>query len=84
MKTSWTKGLKQEVSDELRENFYHSSVVRQRLITILEEKMAASAVNSRSKDNYGLAGWPYLQADSVGYERALKEVISLISSESVE
>lgn len=84
MKTSWVKGLKGEAESEVRESFQHSTVMRSRLMTLLEEKLAASNANSRSKDNYSLAGWPYLQADAVGYERALKEVISLISSESVE
>lgn len=84
MKTSWTKGLKDQEGAEIRENFQHSVAMRQRLVTILEEKITASAVSSRSKDNYALAGWPFMQADAVGYERALKEVISLISSDSVE
>lgn len=84
MKTSWTKGLAEQQSNEIKESFQHSVTMRQRLSVLLEEKIASSAVNSRSKDNYALAGWPYLQADSVGYERALKEVISLIANEFVE
>jgi hypothetical protein len=84
MKTSWVKGLKGTAESEVRESFQHSTVMRSRLIALLDEKLIASGVNSRSKDNYSLAGWAYLQADAVGYERALKEVISLISSESVE
>ena len=84
MKASWTTNETRERTVEIRSNFMASSLMRKKLEELLNRKIEASLVNSRSKDNYSLAGWPYLQADSVGYERALREVISLISEDSVE
>lgn len=80
MKTSWTKGLEPDVVDELRGDFLSSHLVRKRLTEILEEKIDASVKGSRNKDNYESPAWAYLQADARGYERALSEIISLISS----
>jgi hypothetical protein len=84
MKARWTINETRERTVEIKGNFAASSLMRKKLEELLNKKIEASLVNSRSKDNYSLAGWPYLQADSVGYERALKEVISLISEDFVE
>jgi hypothetical protein len=84
MKTSWTSGLDKNRAVEIRVDFVKSAPMRERLKTMLEDKINTSNVASRNKENYALAGWPFLQADSVGYERALREVISLITDESVE
>ena len=51
---------------------------------MLEDKCSASTKTSRSKDGYDSANWAYLQADARGYERALQEVISLISDNDVD
>lgn len=84
MKTSWTSGLDKNRSGEIRVDFAKSFGMRERLKAMLEDKINTSNTFSRNKENYALGGWPYLQADSVGYERALKEVISLISEDLVE
>lgn len=84
MKTSWTSGLDKNKSGEIRVDFAKAAGMRERLKVILEDKITSSNAASRNKENYALAGWPFLQADSVGYERALREVISLILDESVE
>ena len=84
MKASWTVNETKERSIEIKGNYVGSSLLREKLTELIQKKIDASTAASRSKDNYGLAGWAYLQADAVGYERALKEVISLISDNSVE
>lgn len=78
MKTSWTKGLAAQKKDEMEREFKSSSLLRERLTTILNEKLRVKNAEMRNDTEYEKASWPYLQADSRGYERALYEVISLI------
>jgi hypothetical protein len=84
MKTSWTNGLDEEQAKEVRSDFKGSFTLRKRLIELLNDKVNVSTKASRSKDGYASPNWPYMQADAVGYERALNEVISLISDDNVE
>lgn len=84
MKTCWTRGLEADAHPEMKQMFKESLVVRKRLQVLLEEKLDESIKESRSKANYASAAWPYKQADHRGYERALAEVISMISEGSVE
>lgn len=79
MKTVWTKGLSEDQKVELRKDFLSSLATRRRLQKLLEEKINASYDTSTAKDGYSNPNWAYLQADARGYERALKEVISMIS-----
>lgn len=82
MKTSWTQGLDKELVVDVRQNFKESLVLRKRMEEMLSEKMASSQRTSRSKSSYENPNWAYLQADARGYERALQEVIELISEKS--
>ena len=80
MKTSWTKGLNEEQITQLRQDFVGGVLLRERLTYLLTEKQLASTKKSRNEESYENPNWAYLQADARGYERALSEVISLISS----
>jgi len=80
MKTSWTKGLNEEQITQLRQDFVGGVLLRERLTHLLTEKQQASTKKSRNEEGYENPNWAYLQADARGYERALSEVISLISS----
>ena len=84
MKTSWTSGLNPELSSEMKREFTSSSLLRERLTKLLNDKIETRRKLSRNIDSYDKASWPYLQADSIGYERALIEIISLISTKDVE
>jgi hypothetical protein len=79
MKVSWTKGLEKERVVDVRQNFKEALVLRTRLSEMLEDKLSLSAKQSRSKEGYESPHWAYLQADSRGYERALADIIALIS-----
>lgn len=83
MKTVWNKGLNDQQKKELSGEFVGSPVLRQRLIDLLNEKIETYRAASRDKSKYESPSWAYLQADAIGYERALNEVISMISSDSV-
>lgn len=80
MKTRWTQGLSPEKKEEVKREFLASALVRERLISILEDKIETTRKGSISKDAYNSANWAYLQADAVGMERAFEEVISLLKS----
>lgn len=84
MKTSWTKGLKQDQADDMVRDFKASLSVRRRLSELLKDKQQQSLKDTRRKETYANPNWAYVQADGVGYERALSEVISLILEDSVE
>lgn len=79
MKISWTVGLDKDLIKELRGDFVSSKIVRHRLSKMLEEKIKAARAASLSKDGYDNPSWAYKQADQVGYERAMNEVILLVS-----
>lgn len=78
MKTAWTQGLDKELATDVRQNFKESLVMRKRLTKILEDKAASSVRASHSKEGYDCPNWAYKQADSRGYERAIKEIISFL------
>ncbi|MNX92200.1 hypothetical protein D3C86_1243300 [compost metagenome] len=79
LKTTWTAGLQKEPADEVRRNYKESLVLRRRLAKILHDKADTSVKDSRSKLLYENPNWALLQADQRGYERAMAEIIALIS-----
>lgn len=80
MKTAWLKGSKdKEAKDIMRNEYNKSKLLRERLLSLLNDKIESEYKSTRSKDGYADANWAYRQADSQGYLRALHEIISLIS-----
>jgi len=78
MKTTWTAGLEEQKKVDIKSAFKGSVVLRKRLIELCEAKTSSSF--NTSKDQYDTPNWTYLQADMVGYHRALKEICSLLDS----
>ncbi len=78
MKTIITGGLKGDAIQEVTSSFKSSRVIRERIIDILRKKIDTSRRESRKKE-YSDASWAYSQADAIGYERGLEEVISILS-----
>ena len=83
MKSILTAGLPDERSKEVSEEFKRSSLLRERLIDILRQKNETNRTNVRQKSSYESPSWAYIQADAIGYERAIYELINLISSDVV-
>lgn len=81
MKTAWFKGLNEEQKREMQAHFGGSAVLRTQLVKILRSKIESNNTSVRSKDAYNIANWAFVQADAVGYERALTEVISLLAND---
>lgn len=78
MKTAILKGLTGESRKEMEREFEASSLLRRRLAALLLEKVDTRRVKALSEDEYSSPNWAYKQADKVGYERALHEVMSLL------
>lgn len=83
MKLSWTKGLDEQLAKDVVQNFKEALVMRKRMRTLLLDKIEVSAKEGRQKELYESLSWPYLQADKRGYERAMQEIIDLISDVNV-
>ena len=84
MKTSWTKGLTGQAREEMERGLTASFYVRERLALILKEKIHSRRVKRVSEELYASPSWALMQADAVGYERAMNEVISLLQGSSVK
>jgi hypothetical protein len=79
MKTSWIQGLNADQKLEMRKEFVGGALLRARLQKLLEDKIDVVRTKSRSSNTYENPNWSLLQADAIGYEKALYEIISLIS-----
>lgn len=84
MKSSWTLGLSEQQVEEVRREYASSPVLRERLASLLRNKIDVSEAASQSKVNYEKPSWAYHQADANGYKRAINEIISLIVTKSVD
>jgi hypothetical protein len=80
MKTNITAGLTKAQAEEITREFNQSSLLRERLIAVLDGKKESLRSEVRSKTSYDSPSWAYFQADAIGYERAISEVISLLMS----
>lgn len=79
MKLGWLNGIKDsDRKKEIRQSFESSVVMRKRMLEILERKMRESWVASIDEKGYDTPNWAYKQADARGYERAMREIMSLI------
>ncbi len=83
MKTSLIAGLNVQAKEEVKSSFSAGVAFRIQLAKVLEKKIKSNREASLSKESYETPAWAYLQADSVGYERALREVISTLDVEKL-
>ena len=79
MITSWTAGLNAQDKKDIKANFIEALVLRKRAIELLEAKIDASRTTCLSKNTYDNPSWALVQADHIGYERAMKELIKMLS-----
>lgn len=79
MKQSWIKNLSPENARMAEDDYKGSAGARIRLTEMLQDKLRVANTMKIKKDGYELPNWAFMQADYNGYERALQEVISLIS-----
>lgn len=79
MKTSITSGLNDLQASEIKSEYQGSSMLRKRLVELLIKKQEISLKKRRKIDIYDSPNFALLQADQIGYERAIDELIELIS-----
>lgn len=84
MKTVILKGCEKELKDELRGIFKSSLPLRRRLTDLMNEKIESHFKAQYNRDGYESANWAYAQADSMGYCRALREVVSLLDESKAD
>jgi hypothetical protein len=82
MKTVWVKGLDEPERTEMKGEYNNAHRVRSRLIEIIEDMIENERKKNRSESLYEIVNWQYKQADSLGYERALDDVIGLLKNNS--
>ena len=78
MKTSLKAGLNEEENKRLEASYTAGRFFIERLKLVLNNKIKESYESSIKKANYDIPSWDRLQADGIGYQRALKEVLSLL------
>lgn len=78
MKTSLLSGLNEEQKKIVRAEFKGSPALREKLAELATKKIESIRTKARSTTAYELASWDKMQADSIGYERALMEIISIL------
>lgn len=77
MKTLLIAGLPEKDAEELTLAYQHSAVLRQRFVKIMQDKIDAERKASLKKELYD-SNWGLKQADSIGYIRALEEIIAFM------
>lgn len=78
MKTIWKAGLSVEQKRLMEGEFSSSALLRDRLSQILNKKIDEGRASARSTSSYETPNWGLVQADHIGYERAMYEVLSLL------
>ena len=79
MKISLTKGLDEQETKEVKQEFISSYHLRKQIIKLMEEEISTLNSSMRDLDRYADASWPYYQADRIGQIRACERLISLLS-----
>lgn len=78
MKTSLTSGLNESDKSLFTQEFKSSPFLRKQISSVLSKKIDSYYVGMRDKSGYESPNWALSQADSIGYTRALNEIISLL------
>ena len=81
MKQEWTRGESEESARHIRAEFRGSALMRRKLTQILQKKQESARKSNLLKSNYDSPSWAFMQADSVGYQRALDEIIAFIEDD---
>lgn len=78
MKTSILAGLEGEEKKNVEGEYLSSPLLRKRLTELLLTKQRKAYEDRISKSSYDSPNWAALQADGIGYERAINEIIALL------
>lgn len=76
MQEIWFNGTKKEDREKVKQDVALAHNALKRLSGILRSKLKDNLVQ-----DYDKASWPFNQADTLGYNRALTEVLKLIKAD---
>ena len=76
MQEIWFNGIKKEDREKVRQDIALAHNAFKRLSGILRSKLKENLVQ-----DYDKASWPFYQADTNGYNRALTEVLKLMETD---
>lgn len=65
--------------EALTQRFVSSEDVLEVIKETLQDKLSADVTMRRGLSNYSLSAWSEYQADGIGYQRALQEVLDLLT-----
>ncbi len=77
--TVFTGKLSPEKRDEFNYRFLESEDVLNIIKEVLVKKLESDVEVRRGLNNYSSPSWSEYQADGIGYQRALQEVIQLLT-----
>lgn len=83
MNTAWTKGIRKgsQEDKDIRSSYAESFIIRKRLTQILADKIDGKMKTAMSNDAFDSPSWAFLQAESIGYAKAMQEIIKLLDAE---
>lgn len=81
MKNILIQGLEQQLVKDITQNYKESAVLRRRLVSVLTDKIEDQHKAACSQSLYDSPNWMLHQADKMGYERCLREIITLLRDE---
>lgn len=81
IKSDWWRHLPKDKQADRKEVVETSKLMREATRDVLRQKLEEVTQAQQSKGSYEQAAWPYLQADYIGYRRALSEMIDLLTIE---
>ncbi len=74
MKQRWTEGLDPEAKKDMEGAYKSATLIRRRIIEMLEDKYQETMKEALAKVNYNSPNWSHYHADRMGYMRALKDI----------
>lgn len=78
------RGIKRDEVEKYKQYLIHNKELLDRIVGILKNKVQTSSNEMRSQVAYDKASWPYYQADQLGYQRALTEMVNILSLDQEE
>lgn len=83
MNTAWTKGIRKgsQEDKDIRSSYAESYIIRKRLTQMLADKIDGKMKTAMSNDAFDSPSWAFLQAESIGYAKAMQEIIKLLDTE---
>lgn len=83
MNSAWTKGIRKgsQEDKDIRSSYAEGFVLRKRMTQMLRDKIDLRMKSAMSNDAFDSPSWAFIQAESIGYAKAMNELINLLDAE---